>query len=192
MSNSALFFVQPQTAAAIIGAAALMFTTVFAGWLGAGSKQPAGVEIVNLGGRPFVNAAKVESLAVAQSRLPFEMPLPEELTGEWEPVTIWAPKEAGSPHGQARIEFANGTELHMFPSKEPNFAAIASTNPDLVLVPVGERVGLADDPEIKRMHGGELEEPGVVGWWQHGYNIDLYSHEHSKAELVEMAKLFVR
>ncbi len=144
--------------------------------------------------RPFPGAEKLMSISDAHTRVSFELPLPNQLTGDWAPMDIWAPREdrlSGS-HEEVQVRFSNGVLLSVFTDVSPPRHALEKIHPDMTRVQLGDYKAQVDDPEVKVIHGQKIREPGVIIWWQNGTRVHLYSDTHSKEALAAAAEMFVR
>ncbi|MBI2918755.1 MAG: hypothetical protein HYY01_12300 [Chloroflexi bacterium] len=159
-----------------------------------GSSGPM-LEEFDFGGLPFPWAERVGSVAEAQARLSFAIPLPSDLTGEWEPVEIWAP-EAGRPsraNEHVKVTFVNGVDLAVGTGGGASIKTVVQdSGGKRALVKVGQYDAMVGERNTAVVHGQDLELPSEVTWRQHGTLVNLYSKAHSAGELLEMAPLFVR
>ncbi|MBI2917419.1 MAG: hypothetical protein HYY01_05420 [Chloroflexi bacterium] len=152
------------------------------------------LEEFDLGGLPFPQAERVTSVAEAQARLSFAIPLPSDLTGEWEPAEIWVP-EVGRPGRleQLWVTFVNGVDLIVDTDTGASLKAVVQASEGRrALVQVGQYDAMVGERSTAVVHGQHLQLPSEVVWRQNGTSVELYSKTHSAADLLEMAPLFVR
>lgn len=151
------------------------------------------LEEFDLGGLPFPSAERVGSVAEAQARLGFAMPLPSDLAGQWQPAEIWV-SEVGRPgRGQLWVTFVNGVDLAVHTSPGARIKDVVQDSEGRwSLVQVGPYDAMANEQGSKVLHGKVVENPSAVLWYQNRTVVALYSKAHSAAELLKMAPLFVR
>lgn len=123
-------------------------------------------EVITIGSGPFPNAEQVASIAEAQSRIAFDVKLPQ-LEGEWSPTAIWvSPVTEPEEYQQFQIYFSNGTRLTASrQAKEPRWQAAAEGPLKLTLVEVAGHAGIGDDPEIVDIHNEKIVN---LGSWRGG------------------------
>lgn len=144
---------------------------------------------------PIPFGEQVSTIADVQSRLPYTIPLPSSLEGEWSPTSIWVSAlNVPNEDRQLFIAFGNGVKLNVYTASEaPPLEAITSQpNSPFTLIEVAGHKGLGADPGRAEIHGQVLEEPGSVGWWQEGLKITLYHDTWPMEKLLEVAPLFAR
>lgn len=143
----------------------------------------------------FSGGEKVDSISDVQARLDNDIPLPPQLTGEWEPVETWVSRK-DYDSDTAKVFFSNGVELLAFPVPEDRKQRVSERQVEMCdevdFVQIGEIRGVGANPVTKEIHGETIEQDAIVTWWQKGRDVTLSSKTMTRDELVEAAKLFVR
>jgi len=133
------------------------------------------------------------TLAEAQARLSWSIPLPSETLGESELVEAWvSPADWDVRDRQVYLIYGSGIEISIWgQSLAPDYAA--ALEPPFRLVNVRGTLGLGKEAGVQQIEGhGEHEYPASVTWWERGLVVNLYSFSYSLAELIAVAESMPR
>jgi len=133
------------------------------------------------------------TLAAAQARLSWSVPLPAETLGQAQLAEVWAsPADWNQRDRQVYLVYSNGIEISIWPqSLAPDYAA--AVEPPFKLVNVRGASGLGKEAGVQQIEGhGENEYPASVTWWEYGLVVNIYSYSHSLDQLIAIAESMPR
>lgn len=181
---------------AVIAASLLLLATAF--YIYQGKQQPFNARgdflpslLADPRTDPPIFGHKVSSIAEAQARLPYPIPLPqyipdnaaltEVLVGITEPSTR-----------QMALVYANGIDVVIRPQEfVSDWQTIVAEEPGggWGLVNVRGTIGEGHEAGVKEVRPGvTFEYSAGVSWWENGFVISIYSYNHSLAELLRVAE----
>lgn len=131
-------------------------------------------------------AAERVSMAEAQARVPFHIPLPPAAGVR----ATWVSTPAVDPAARSvAILFDNEVLLVIHQeARPPDWDSIIATNPAFVKIAVNGHAGMGTSPRVVDVQGTPTSHPGSVGWWADGLYLVLYSDTLSLEDLLAIAE----
>ncbi len=135
--------------------------------------------------RPLPSAERV-SLAEAQARVPYKIPLPEAA----EIQKVWAsPTAVDQADRSVAVRFSDGLLLVAHPmAQPPDWDSIIATAPLFKKITVDGNPGIGVTPGTTEVRGKAHPYPGSVEWWVDGLDLTLYSESMSLETLLDLAE----
>ncbi len=137
------------------------------------------------GGAP-IDGEKVP-FEVAQTRIPWTIPVPAYRIGDVELVETWVSYENYAlDYRQVYLIYSNGLEISIWPEEiQPDFSR---WEPPFQQITVHGKPGAGTDPGTLQIEGhGENKYSGAVTWWENRLVINIYG-DFPMVELLKVAE----